>query len=80
MLHIYGIPNCNTVKKVLDQLKAEGHSITFHDFKKEGVNKAKLESWSKAVGWETLVNKKGTTWRGLAPEIQASITTKTSAC
>jgi Spx/MgsR family transcriptional regulator len=79
MLHVYGIPNCNTVKKVLDQLKAEGHNITFHDFKKEGVSKGKLESWCKAVGWEALVNKKGTTWRGLAPEVQASITTKANA-
>jgi Spx/MgsR family transcriptional regulator len=79
MLHVYGIPNCNTVKKVLDQLKSEGQHITFHDFKKEGISKAKLEAWSKAVGWEALVNKKGTTWRGLLPEVQASITNKTNA-
>jgi len=70
MIHLYGIPNCNTVKKALDFLKENKADYTFHDFKKEGISAAKLKQWNKALGHATLVNKKGTTWRGLTPEAQ----------
>lgn len=70
MIHLYGIPNCNTVKKALDFLKENKAEYTFHDFKKEGISAAKLKQWNKALGHTALVNKKGTTWRGLTPEAQ----------
>lgn len=74
MLHIYGIKNCNSVKKALTWLDEKGIDYTFHDFKKEGVTKDKLAEWEAAVGWEKLLNKRGTTWRKIAKEVQDSIT------
>ena len=62
---VYGIPNCDTVKKARTWLTDHGVEITFHDFKKGGVPAADLPTWAQAVGWETLVNRKGTTWRKL---------------
>ncbi len=78
-LIIYAIPNCNTVKKTLDWLKQNNISYTFHDYKKLGINNATLINWSKQVGWEALINKKGTTWKGLGPEFQATITNQKAA-
>lgn len=72
MIHIYGIPNCNSVKKALDKLRAAGSDFTFHDFKKEGITQTKLKNWAKELTTEILVNKKGTTWRGLTPEEHAA--------
>lgn len=72
MVHIYGIPNCNSVKKGLDALKAADINFTFHDFKKEGLSEAKLSHWCQAAGTEVLLNKKGTTWRGLDAAQQAA--------
>lgn len=63
MLHVYGIKNCNTVKKALDYLADHKLDYTFHDFKKEGVTDEQLKKWEKQVDWEKLVNKKGTTWK-----------------
>jgi arsenate reductase len=62
---VYGISNCDTVKKARAWLAEYGVEVTFHDFKKLGVPAADLPTWAKAVGWETLVNRKGTTWRKL---------------
>jgi len=76
---VYGIPNCDTVKKSLDWLKKNKIDYEFHDYKKSGITKAKLEAWSKKVGWEVLVNKKGTTWRKLTREDQEKITTQSAA-
>ena|SRR5688572_27607807 len=67
-LKLYGIPNCDTVKKARAQLDADGRGYTFIDFKKGGVPPARLDAWLAAVGWETLLNRKGTTWRKLSPE------------
>jgi Spx/MgsR family transcriptional regulator len=67
---VFGIPNCNTVKKALDFFKSQGVSIEFHDFKKQGVSPDLLEDWAKQHAWENLLNKKGTTWRGLSAEEQ----------
>jgi Spx/MgsR family transcriptional regulator len=75
MVHIYGIPNCNSVKKGLDALKAAGVAYTFHDFKKEGLSPERLIAWSQAVGTDALLNKKGTTWRGLSAAEQAGAAT-----
>ncbi|MDQ6814185.1 MAG: ArsC family reductase [Bacteroidota bacterium] len=71
---VYGIPNCNTVKKAIDWLKANERKFEFHDYKKQGIAKEKLKEWTSEVGWENLVNKKGTTWRMLAVEQQQNIT------
>jgi len=65
-MKVYGIKNCNTVKKAIDWLKNNGIDYEFQDFKKLGVSEDKLKSWEEEVSWERLVNKKGTTWRGLS--------------
>jgi Spx/MgsR family transcriptional regulator len=79
MYTVYGIPNCNTVKKALDWMDKNKIDYRFHNYKKEGITTSRLQSWSKQVGWETLLNKKGTTWRGLNPDIQETITNEKAA-
>jgi Spx/MgsR family transcriptional regulator len=64
-LTLYGIPNCDTVKKARTWLDAAGVAYIFHDFRKDGLDPAKLQSWIDAVGWEKLLNKAGTTFRKL---------------
>lgn len=76
---VYGIKNCNTVKNALDWLKKHKVDFEFHDYKSKGITEAKLKEWSKQVGWESLVNKRGTTWRQLDDPIQTSITNEKSA-
>ncbi len=70
---IYGIPNCDSTRKAIDWLKKNNIPYTFHDYKKEGINLAKLYEWTKVSNWEILLNKKGTTWKMIDPSIQASI-------
>ncbi|MEN9697591.1 MAG: hypothetical protein RLZ56_1012 [Bacteroidota bacterium] len=79
MKTVYAIPNCNTVKKAIDWLKANKVAYEFHDYKKKGITAAQLTAWSKQIGWEALLNKKGTTWKQLPKELQASITTQKAA-
>ena len=62
---LYGIPNCDTVKKARAWLNDQGVDYLFHDFKKAGVSRAMLEGWTSVVSWDALVNRRGTTWRGL---------------
>ena len=62
---VYGIPNCDTVKKARAWLEQAGVAHAFHDFKKSGVPQDRLDAWLRAVGWEALVNRRGTTWRTL---------------
>jgi arsenate reductase (glutaredoxin) len=76
---LYGIPNCETVKKARSWFDAQGIAYNFHDFKKQGVPEAQLTVWVKALGWEALVNKKGTTWRKLDPAQQLAVVDATSA-
>lgn len=76
---VYAIPNCNTVKKALDWLKANKVAFEFHDYKKLGVTTTQLTNWCKQVGWEALINKKGATWRQLPKEMQETITTQKAA-
>ncbi|HYK75436.1 MAG TPA: ArsC family reductase [Daejeonella sp.] len=78
-MKIYGIPNCNTVKKALDWLKANQIDFEFHDFKKLGISESKLKTWADELGWESLINKRGTTWKKLDLEVQHSITTPEAA-
>ena len=62
---VYGIPNCDTVKKARDWLDAQGIAYTFHDYKKLGADPAKLAAWVAAAGWESVLNRAGTTFRKL---------------
>ncbi len=62
---LYGIPNCDTVKKARSWLDTRGTGYAFHDYKKAGADPEKLAEWSKALGWEALLNKRGTTFRKL---------------
>ena len=64
-IHLYGIPNCDTVKKARRWLDAQGIGYTFHDYKKEGADPAKLAAWIEAEGVDTVLNRRGTTWRKL---------------
>lgn len=79
MIKIYGIKNCNTVKAAIQWLEQRRVPYEFHDYKKLGASRSHLESWSKQVGWETLVNKRGTTWRQLSAGEQARVVDATSA-
>lgn len=79
MIEVYGIPNCNTVKKALGWLKAHSVEYRFHDYKKEGITKEKLEAWCQHFGWENLVNKAGTTWKKLPDNVKATIVDQPSA-
>jgi Spx/MgsR family transcriptional regulator len=75
---LYGIPNCDTVKKSRQWMAENGHEALFHDFKKQGVPES-IEAWEKKVGWEALLNRKGTTWRKLDADVQARVTDANSA-
>lgn len=79
MYTVYGIPNCNTIKKATDWLKENKVPFAFHDYKKEGITANKLKEWSKQAGWENLLNKKGTTWKQLDETTQASVTNQKKA-
>lgn len=72
-LEFYGIPNCDTVKKARLWLDAQGIGYTFHDYKKVGADKAKLEAWVAQAGWEKVLNRAGTTFRKLPDEDKADI-------
>ena len=76
---LYGIPNCDTVKKSRAWFDAQGIAYEFHDFKKQGVPEAALREWVKVLGWEALVNKKGTTWRKLDASVQSAVCDSESA-
>ena len=76
---LYGIPNCDTVKKARAWLAGQGAAYEFHDFKKQGVPAERVDYWIAEVGWDKLVNRKGNTWRGLEPAVQASVKDASSA-
>jgi arsenate reductase len=63
---IYGIKNCDTMKKAFAWLDKAGVDYAFHDYKKDGIDRKSLEAWSREVGWETLLNRAGTTFRKLS--------------
>jgi len=78
-MKVYGITNCDTVKKALTWLKDNGVEFEFHDFKKLGVSTDKLEEWNGKAGYEKFLNKNGLTWKQLDPAVKASITGKEPA-
>lgn len=73
MITIYGIKNCDTMKKALRWLQEQGVEYRFHDYKKDGITPHTLEQWEAQVGWETLLNRRGTTWRKLSDEVKSGI-------
>ena len=79
IITVYGIKNCNTVKSALDWLKKNKVAFEFHDYKSKGITDEKLKGWIKQVGWERLVNKRGTTWRQLDENVQAKVKDEPSA-
>lgn len=78
-MKLYGIPNCNTVKKAREWLSQQQIDVPFHDFKKQGVDAALLQQWLPQVGRDKLINRQGTTWRQLPDEVKASITDDAAA-
>lgn len=76
---LFGIPHCDTVKKARLWMQDQGLAYHFHDFKKDGVPSKALADWLQALGWETLLNRKGTTWRKLDPALQNSVGDAASA-
>ncbi|CAH1670442.1 MAG: ArsC family reductase [Chelatococcus sp.] len=77
-LSIYGIKNCDTMKKARSWLDDHGIAYSFHDYKVDGIDAAHLKAWIKAVGWEKLLNRAGTTFRKL-PEAQRADLTEEKA-
>ena len=73
MVTLYGIPNCDTIRKARKWLDQHNIEYIFHDFRKDGIDAGQLENWSKQVGWETLLNRRGTTWRQLPEEVKETI-------
>ena len=76
---LYGIPNCDTVKKARTWLESNGVDYTFHDFKKQGVDETMLRAWLKHVPLATLLNKKGTTYRALSDADKAQAESEAGA-
>ena len=70
---LYGISNCDTVKKARRWLDERGVAYAFHDYKKQGVPEPQLDRWLAEAGWERLINRQGTTWRKLDPAVQEGV-------
>ncbi len=73
VITLYGISNCDTVRKARKWLAAAGIEYRFHDYRKDGLDKASLQTWSNELGWEALLNRRGTTWRQLPEQQKASV-------
>jgi len=78
-MKLYGISNCNTVKKARDWLDANNITYEFHDFKKQGIDEATASQWLTQYPWEKLINRAGLTWRGLDDATKSGITDNASA-
>lgn len=78
-MKVYGIPNCDTVKKALDWLKANHVDYEFHNFKKLGISTEKLQEWSNKAGLDKVMNKQSATWKKLDPAVKDGIKTEDDA-
>ncbi len=78
-MKLYGIPNCDTVKKSRAWLTEHNIAFEFHDFKKHGLNQATAQNWLQQTEWNKLVNRSGLTWRGLSEERKLAIQNEASA-
>jgi len=79
MLTVYGIPNCDTIKKTLNWLKTNQIEFQFHDYKKQGISREIIENWLSQTDWTTLVNKAGTTFKALSDEQKNAVNNAQSA-
>jgi Spx/MgsR family transcriptional regulator len=79
VITLYGIPNCDTVKRARAWLTSRGTQHSFHDFKRQGVPAERLDAWTAALGWERLVNRQGTTWRKLDDPVKQAVVDAASA-
>ena len=79
IITLYGIPNCDTVKKARAWLKAQGRDVDFHDYKKAGVPAERLDAWLRAAGWERVLNRKGNAWRALDESLRDGVVDEASA-
>lgn len=73
MITLYGIKNCDTVKKARAWLDAHGVDYRFHDFRADGLDEKQLRAWVRELGWDTLINRRGTTWRKLPEKTRENI-------
>lgn len=73
MITLYGIKNCDTVKKSMQWFKNRNIAVEFHDYKTKGISEEKLKAWSEETNWDSLINKKGTTWRNLSDSIKEKV-------
>lgn len=73
MVTLYGIPNCDTIKKARRWLVSREIDYRFHDYRKDGLHQSMLEQWADELGWEALLNRRGTTWRQLPDEEKSAI-------
>ena len=73
MIIVFGIKNCDTIKKARNWLTDQGIEYQFHDFRANGIDRDKIETWIQQVGWETVLNRRGTTWRKLDAAIQDTV-------
>ncbi|HER34555.1 MAG: arsenate reductase [Halothiobacillaceae bacterium] len=78
MITVYGIPNCDSVKKARAWLDLKGLDYAFHDFRKSGVPTAPLDEWLARFGWETVINRRGTSWRRLPAETRETMDAATA--
>ncbi len=76
LVELFGIANCDTMKKARRWLDAEGVAYRFHDYRKEGLDSKMLAIWVERLGWEVLLNKRGTTWRKLSDAERADLDTE----
>ncbi len=79
-MKLYGIPNCNTVKKARTWLDDHGITYEFHDFKKQGLDQSTVSTWLSQKPWDKLVNRAGMTWRNLSDAEKTAVTDEKSAC
>lgn len=75
---MYGIPNCDTIKKAKKWLQAEEIAFEFHDYRKQGIDKSLVETFCQKLGWELVLNKRGTTYRALSQEQKDTLNEETA--
>jgi len=76
---LYGIKNCDTVKKARKWLDAHGIDYRYHDFRDDGLEKSALQTWVKELGWETVINRRSTSWRALDPSVRDTMNDQSAA-
>ncbi|AJQ94669.1 Spx/MgsR family RNA polymerase-binding regulatory protein [Gynuella sunshinyii] len=74
MTIMYGIPNCDTIKKAKEWMQGNNQTFEFHNFKKDGISKEKIRQWLTQISWQELINRKGTTWRKLDQDLRDNMT------